>query len=292
MKIDILGVQINAETKAEILRDINQRLKSGQSTFIVTPYSESIVAAQKDSEFRNILNSADIALPDGIGILWAAKYLKIKNQESRIKNLWNLIKSLAAIIFYSKYIRGPISEKISGSEFIWDLARLAAENNFSIFLLGGFGDTPVLAAENLKSQISNLKIAGAYGPMLADCHCEESVRLRRTETKQSQHPGDCFASLAMTEKINTSKADFLFVALGPIRQEKWIAQNLKDLKIRLAIGLGGTFDYLAGIRPYRPKFWALRGLEWLWRLLTQPWRAFRILKGVFGLIWYCFKAKL
>ncbi len=266
MKIDVLGVKINTDTKIQILEQIKTALNERKSIFIATPYSESIVAAQRDQEFRTVLNSADIALPDGVGILWAAKYLKLKAKSYKPKALWQLFYSLLAIIFYPKYVRDPIPERISGSEFVWDLCKLASGNNYSIFLLGGFDQTPLLAGAKLQSQFPNLKIAGTH--------------------TGSPEEGE------VVKKINESGADFLFVAFGPRKQEIWIAKNLKNLKIRLVIGVGGTFDYLAGKRPFRPKFWAIRGIEWLWRLLTQPWRAGRIIKGVFGLIWYSFKARL
>lgn len=265
MKINLLGVKIDALTKQMVLDKIEKSFDNNSKIFIVTPYSEIIVAAQKDPELREILNSADIALPDGIGILWAAKYLKldIKNQ---IAKIWYLILSLLAIIFSPKYISDPIPEKISGSEFIWDLAELAATNNFSIFLLGGFNDTPALAAEKLKQKLPTLKVAGV----------------------SSRHPQE----EGIVQKINGSGADFLFVAFGPIKQEKWIFRNRLKLKSRVVMGVGGTFDYLAGIKPYRPKKWALRGLEWLWRLITQPSRILRIAKGVCGLIYHAFLFKL
>src|SRR3989344_1825597 len=156
MKVDVLGVKIDAISKGEVLAAIENNLNHGKSTFIVTPYSESIVAAQNDREFRNVLNSADIALPDGVGILWAAHYLKFHN----------LLSSLFSIIFNPKSIRDPIPEKISGSLFVWDLAELAAKNNYSIFLLGGYGDTAQLAAASLKSKFPNLKIAETASPVI------------------------------------------------------------------------------------------------------------------------------
>jgi N-acetylglucosaminyldiphosphoundecaprenol N-acetyl-beta-D-mannosaminyltransferase len=275
MKVDVLGVKIDALKKTEVLdkistllnEDPSTSLRAGKPVFIVTPYSETMVAAQKDEEFRKILNAADIALADGVGILWTAKYLelRIKNKELRI---WALVKTLSTIIFNPKYIRSPIPEKISGSEFVWDLAGLAAEKNYSVFLLGGFGDTPEIAAKKLQEKFTDLRIAGV------------------NDFTPSSNDGKGRGEVA---KINSSGADFLFVALGPIRQEKWIYENLPKLRVKLAIGLGGTFDYIAQKRPYRPKIWATRGLEWLWRLATQPWRLGRIIKGVFGLIYYAFR---
>ena len=254
-KIDVLGVQIDALTKEELLHKLKNILTYKQ-IFITTPYSEMIVAAQNDEEFRAVLNFADFSLPDGIGVLWAAHYLCSKSS--------NLVSSLLSILLNPKSIRSPIPEKISGSDFVWDLAALAAQKDFSIFLLGGYGDTPKLVTEKLKSKFPNITVAGAY-------------------SGDPEEPG-------IVERINNSGADFLFVALGPIRQEKWIYENLPKLRVKLAIGLGGTFDYLAQKRPLAPELWAQRGLEWLWRLITQPWRAGRILKGIFGLIYYTIKA--
>ena len=110
MKIDLLGVKINAEPKETILREIGGLLQKGRPNFITTPYSESVVSAQKDEEFRNVLNSADFALPDGIGLLWAAKFLNTPPPQAwggqgRGRWFWlvgELLKSLLAIIFYPK----------------------------------------------------------------------------------------------------------------------------------------------------------------------------------------------
>ena len=176
MKIDLLGVKIDNLKKEEALNTIQGLLDSSSSfradklVFIATPYSESIVAAQKDEEFRNALNFADLSLPDGIGVLWSANFLQFGFSPSFqgrgrerggkfLKIFYDLIKSLLAIIFNPNYLRTPIPEKISGSDFIWDLAELAAKNNYSIFLLGGFGDTAELVAQKLKSKFPDLRIS-------------------------------------------------------------------------------------------------------------------------------------
>lgn len=231
MKTDVLGVKINTESRVEILDQISQRLGNRGSTFIVTPYSETLVAAQNDSEFRNILNAADFALPDGAGVIWASK--------------------------------GKIQKKIPGREFFLDLCGLAQSRGESIFLLGGYGNTPELVANVLYTKFPNINIAGT-----------------------------CNGGAGIVEQINSKHADFLFVALGPIRQEKWIARNLPKLHVKLVMGVGGTFDYLAGKRPLPPQILASYGLEWLWRLITQPWRFRRISKGILSLIWYAIRARV
>src|SRR5690606_23109000 len=85
----------------------------------------------------------------------------------------------------------------------------------------------------------------------------------------------------LIERINASKAEILLVAFGAPKQEIWIAENAKDLKhIQIAVGVGGLFDYLAGNVANPPKFVQTIGLEWLFRLITQPYRFKRIFRAV------------
>ncbi len=70
----------------------------------------------------------------------------------------------------------------------------------------------------------------------------------------------------------TKPVDILFVALGHIKQEKWIADNLDRIPVHVAMGVGGAFDYLGGFVPRAPKLMRELGLEWLFRLVVQPWR--------------------
>ena len=82
---------------------------------------------------------------------------------------------------------------------------------------------------------------------------------------------------SIREKIDDSKADFLFVAYGAPKQEIWISRNLKKLEtVKVAVGVGGAFDFVAGKRKRAPKWMQKIGLEWLYRLLQQPTRIKRI----------------
>lgn len=262
-KITIAGLKIDATTKSDFLNQILLRIKAGQKTWVITPYSEFLYHALRDNKLMETLNQADFAVADGIGIFWAKKYLEIpltaKNYYAKIiQALWQIKYSLAAIVFNPKWIKSALPEKIPGSDLIWDLAKLASENNLSIYLLGGFGDTPNRVAKKLTSKFPNLKICG-------------------TSTKNFDDP-------AVVDDIKKASPDMLFVAYGPIKQERWIASNLPNLPVKLAIGLGGTFDYLAGKVPLPPKITRAMGLEWLWRLFTQPKRIGRIFNATFGLI--------
>ena len=83
---------------------------------------------------------------------------------------------------------------------------------------------------------------------------------------------------AIVERINQSNADILFVAYGAPEQDKWIARNLPRLQVKMAMGIGGAFDFIAGVVPRAPIWMQRMGLEWLFRLYLQPWRIRRMLR--------------
>lgn len=263
--VSVAGLTITAASKNEILSEVSARLEQGTSTRIITPYSEFLFAALKNPGIMNMLNDADIAIADGVGMLWAATYLQRPLSATSwffrmAQAVWLMMSTGAQILLNPSSIYKTIPEKIVGADFFWDLAGLAEKNNKSIFLLGGFGNTNEIVATKLRAQYPQLQIAG---------------------TSTANYPGDA----TLLEQIRNSRADFLFIAWGPIRQEQWAADHMLELpNIKLSIGLGATFDYVAGTRKAPPKFIRSIGLEWLFRLITQPKRYKRIYNATFGLI--------
>ena len=166
-----------------------------------------------------------------------------------IVGFFKLFGSLATIILYPKYLKKPIPERISGSDFVWDLSNYAAKNDLKIFLLGGDPTVPEQAALKLQTDIYGLKVAGTFegSPKLED------------ESK-------------ILELMKKDKPDILFVAYGVPAEELWLEKNLVKTGAKIGIGVGGTFDFLAGRRKRAPKFVRAIGLEWLWRLILEPKR--------------------
>lgn len=272
MKINILGVKIDNLTKGQVLKEIEQFLESSKQHYIVTPYSEFIVMAQKDQEFKEILNSADLAVPDGMGIIWAGNVLYelvFRGSGFTIKIL-KIIFSGLAMLFFPRRLKSVFPEKISGADLIWNIAEIAAGTGKTIFLLGGWDNTPGVVAAKLKNQYPNLSIVGTYAGS-PDVQEEKNI----------------------IEMVSRVKPDILLVAFGPVRQEKWMAKNLAKMSfVKLAIGLGGTFDYLAQKRIRAPKFMRARGLEWFFRLFTQPRRIGRIRKAIPKFVWLVTREKI
>ncbi|MDZ7586975.1 MAG: WecB/TagA/CpsF family glycosyltransferase [Patescibacteria group bacterium] len=195
---DVLGVKIDQVTEKQALDIVADWVNSKKKRYIVTLNMEFVMLAQKDEEFKKILNQADLAICDGAGLRLADRRLI----------------------------------RVSGVDLMLSLIK----QGYKTVLVGG---KPGVAQKAAKMTRSNLVI-GMMEPEM--------------------------------EKINKIKPDLLFVALGMGKQEKWIAKNLPKLDVKVAMGVGGALDQI--VKPWlrAPKWVQNLGLEWLWRLMVQPWR--------------------
>jgi len=241
MKINILGINIDDENAGTVLKRIEDDVLKDKKIFIATPNPEMIILAQKDANFKNILNSTDINIPDGFGLKIGAKILGKK-----------------------------LNSRVTGTDLMVDICRLANKKRYSIYLLGGGKNVARMAVVNLKKEMPRLKITGA----------EEGGKMDEWDNR------------VIIKHINVLKPDILFVALGHGKQEKWIHDNFKELaSVKLAIGVGGAFDFISGKVKRAPKWMRTVGLEWLWRLVLEPKRLKRIINATLVFPWLCFKNK-
>lgn len=269
-KIFIFGIPIDCFNKTELLRYIGKKINGKTPLLITTVNTEFAYAALLRPEVLAMLNNSSLNLADGVGILWASKYLSLslpkQNIWRQIVGFFKLLTSLSAIIFYPKYIRSPIPSRISGADLIWDLAKFAEKENLKIFLLGAQPTVAEQAALYLQTGILNLKVAGTYSgsPKIED---EDKI----------------------VKIIKKTEADILFVAYNVPAEELWLERNLKKTGVKLGIGVGGTFDFLAGRKKRAPKFLQKIGLEWFWRLISEPKRINRQF-ALPKFVWQVFKA--
>lgn len=153
------------------------------------------------------------------------------------------------LLWASRRLGAPLRERVTGQEMVGRIAALAAQRGESIFFLGAREGIAERAATRLKERCPGLKIAGCYAGSPAVGEEEQIV-----------------------QRINESGPRILFVAFGPPQQEFWIARNAPRLKVAVAMGVGGTFDTLAGIVPRAPDWMQRIGLEWTYRLVREPRR--------------------
>lgn len=159
-----------------------------------------------------------------------------------------------------------LKERVTGADLLVRVCDLAAKTQKRVFLFGAMKGIAAAAAQQLRQRFPNLVVAGAENEF------EPDGRERSEE--------------AVLERINNTSPDILFVALGAPRQEFWIKRNLTKLPtVKLAMGVGGSFEYLSGDLRRAPSFFRRSGLEWLWRLLLQPSRWRRIVTAVLIFPW-------
>ncbi len=248
---EILGVKIDNLTIDTAISKVCGFLYNGKQNFVFTPNPEMLVDAQKDEYFKQVLNAGDLNLSDGFGV------------------------SLVSM--------GKI-KRVTGVDFVYQLCNLLQRENKSIFLLGS-GSREVLkkTIENLRNQFPKLKIVGFHpGP---------EIVFLKVEDKQTILPDSEINEQAIHEIIMTAP-DVLLVGFGHNKQEKWIYENIKNLpSVKVAMGVGGTFDYISGTVHRAPCFMRKIGLEWFYRLLIQPQRFARIWKATMVFVGLCIKNK-
>ncbi len=261
--IDILGVKISKIDYESAIEVVEGFLIDGEKHQIVTPNPEFIVLAQKDLDFRQILNQADLAIPDGVGLRMAAKFLSLPAVNSTVVKIPQLLlQGLfvgAAAIFKTSFL-DVLPETATGTDLMVGLCELAAKKDYSIFLLGSRGGVAEEAAEHLKERFANLNIVGT---------CEGDP--------QTVPPA--FRPAPSSTRDGVNSIDFLFVAYGHPAQEKWMVRNLPKIPVKVAMGVGGAFDFIAGKKRRAPEILRRLGLEWLWRLIQEPSRWRRILNA-------------
>lgn len=219
MKQTLFGVKIDDLTKDQFLKQIETLVKSGSyGSYLVRPNAETITFAQKNLEFKNILNNATLAIPDGILVLNASRLLKL-----------------------------GLKRRFGGPESMADVLNLAEDKGFSVYLLGGKVQTVAKAASAIRKQFKKLNLVGFRDGYF---------------TNNNQIITD----------INQAKPNIVFVGMGVPRQEKWIWENRAQLKVNLLICEGGSFDYFAKEVKRAPVIIRKVGLDWLFRLVNQPWR--------------------
>jgi N-acetylglucosaminyldiphosphoundecaprenol N-acetyl-beta-D-mannosaminyltransferase len=238
MQVTILGIRVHNVTYEEALQQMDEFVRSGEPHHVVTVNPEFIMAARKDPDFARILNEADLALPDGQGLLWA-----------------------------SRILGSPLRERVTGVDALTRLAALAAEKRYSVYLLGAAEGVAEEAASQLGHRHPGLPVVGTYAGSPSPEEEEDIVSL-----------------------VRRANPHILFVAYGAPKQEKWIERNLARLGVPLAMGVGGAFDFISGRATRAPRSFQRVGLEWLYRLIRQPWRWRRML-ALPRFAWLVFRAR-
>lgn len=251
-KINVRGLSFDNvnydEALALCLDYVHNPREDGVSAVLHTPNSEILQLCIEHNEYYDVMGSADVIIPDGVGVILASKILG------------------------TPLVKG----KVAGVEIAEGLLRVASEEGLRVFFYGG-------------------KPATDSGPSVADTAAAKM---------KEKYPGLCICGTldgyikdeaAVTSRIHDSGADILFVCLGVPKQEEFMLRRKAELGTKLCCGFGGTLDIFAGTAKRAPRVFIKLGLEWLYRLICEPKRFFRMLslpKFLFGtIVWKLFGKK-
>lgn len=247
--VEVLGVRFHNLSRSEAAEAIAELARASGKAYVVKPYSEFMPRASHNTRIREILDGADLCLADGIGILWAAHYLSLSG--GPLRALLQLPFSLAAIALKPSSLRTVLKENMAGVDLTWEMLARLDEADSRVFLLGGTEEEVGGTGRRIAARLPGLQVVGARHGYF-DVSGEESEAVLRA--------------------INEAGPDVLLVAMGFPRQEEWIAVNLPRLRVNVAVAEGGSFSFISGATPRAPHWLRRLGLEWLYRLLRQPWR--------------------
>jgi len=165
------------------------------------------------------------------------------------------------IIWLSKIVGKPLKQRVTGADLTPALAARAVTEGLSLFLLGGAEGVAAAAANCLQLANPKLIIAGTAAPFINT----EGPALKNFAKEDA----------VLLEKINSSGADILLVGLGNPKQELWFNRNRHKLQVPVAIGVGGTFEFITGTVKRAPQWIQKSNLEWLFRITQDPARLWR-----------------
>jgi len=189
------------------------------------------------------------------------------------------------IVLLSRLLRRRLPARVTGADMVPAICRRCAEEGLKVYVLGGDKDAVAEAFRKLEGHGFNGH--ETRGESRGDTSRLPSHVSRQNETSILVGHDDSFVKLdedqpEIVERINAAKPDILFVALGNPKQELWMGRNAAKLDVGAMVGIGGTFNFIAGKVKRAPKWMQKSGLEWIYRIIQEPGRLWR--RYAYGLV--------
>lgn len=226
-KQPFLNTYINNASMVEVLQEICKLIEKKKKSYVVAINVDVVIKIEKDSYLKRISDEADLTLVDGKPLIWIAKLHK-----------------------------KPVKEKISGSDLVPKLCKVAANKGYSVFIIGGAEGVARKAQKNLERDYPGIKIVGTYSPPLG--FEKDRVELNR-----------------INNTISLVHPDILISCFGCPKQEKWVYEYYEKCGATVSICAGATVDFMSGNIKRAPKWISQCGFEWFYRFLQEPKRLFR-----------------
>lgn len=221
----ILGITIIPETKSSILEKIIKYISEPTGFFhIISLNPENIVVTTENELFKKVVETSQIKIVDGIGIVLAGRWLGVK-----------------------------VGERVTGVGLMEELIKVASDRRLRVLMIGGKDNLAIRLVKCYLDKWPQAKFKGLQGIV-------DIKNIKKEEERK------IFSIVA------AYKPQLVFAAFGSPDQELWLSRHSKEFTQCVVMGVGGAFDYLSNNIKRAPTFIQNLGLEWLFRLLNQPWR--------------------
>lgn len=237
---------------------------------ILNTYIDALSMEETISEVEKIIERG---VPTQHVVINANK-VNLMNKDPELKRIVNdcpLINADGISILWAAKILGlPIKERVTGIDLFLNLVKVASEKGYKIYLFGAREEVVKKVKEVFEKEYPNLQIVGYRNGYFTEEDEPEIVK-----------------------NMAESGADMMFVAFSSPKKEYWINKYINQLGIPFVMGVGGSFDVVAGVTERAPQWVQIRGFEWLYRLVQEPkrmWRRYVIGNAQF--VGYTFKAKI
>lgn len=167
------------------------------------------------------------------------------------------------LVWLGRQLGYPLKRRVYGPELMETFLRESGPR-YRHFLYGGAPGVPECLSRILSKRFQGIRFVGTYSPPF-----------RLLTSKEDEE---------VVELINKAEPDVLWVGLGAPKQELWMYEHKESLRVPVMVGVGAAFDFLAGVKSQAPHWMKEHGLEWLWRLMSEPrrlWRRYLIYGSLF-----------
>lgn len=222
--VELGGLKFAPLTRGEVVDRVFDELAEGRGGWMITANVDYVRRSVEEPGVNDLLSGATLIVPDGMPLLWAARF------------------------------RGtPLPDRVAGSDLVWLIAKRAAPEARSIYLLGGPEGVAEVAAARLIDTAPGLRIAGVSSPMVSADPTEAEL-------------------LSVRESLKAAKPDVIYVSLGAPKEERLIAALRSHVPDAWWIGVGASLSFIAGHVARAPRWIQASGFEWLHRLAQEPRR--------------------
>lgn len=235
----VLGVPLAATDYTGAVTQAKAWVAEGGVHTIAATATHPIAAARRDPDFRAVLGSLDLILPDGMPLIWVM----------------------------NRRLPHPLMDRVYGPTFMLRLLGATVGESWSHYFIGGTEEMLAALSQRLRERFPALRIAGTYSPPFGPWGQAED-----------EH---------MLDLIRSSGANIVWIGLGSPKQERWLARLKAKLPPAVYVAVGAAFAFHAGLLSQAPAWMQKRGLEWLYRLLSEPrrlWKRYLVSNSLF--LWY------